>query len=315
MNENRVLVLMSTYNGIKYIEQQIDSIFKQKDVEVNLLIRDDGSLDGTKEYLLSIDDDRINVICGSNVGFASSFMQLVYEASKFDYPYYAFSDQDDVWLPDKLFTAISMLKTIERQDVPNLYYSNFTLVDEHLNPFFPQKNTILPADPYIYDTESLKPQLLVRYFMLGCTMVFNKKTVDFVTQYKPVRKIEMHDMWLGQTCGFFGHVVYDCNSHFLYRQHGKNAAGVDNSMRGRFRRLVKSFKTYERRHFRELGAKIFLDTYKDILSEKDRDLVSIVADYKKSLRNRIRFLFSRKIKMGVFSSDLMIKLRVIFGIA
>lgn len=311
----KVLVLMSTYNGLKFIEDQIISILNQKGVYVDILIRDDGSSDGTKEYLQSLTNDRITVISGTNIGFAESFMTLIYESYNYEYDYYAFSDQDDVWLSDKLVTAVSMLEEIVDKNALNLYYSSFTLVNENLIPLQERPLVSGKVKPHIFNKEEIKPLLLIRYFMLGCTMVFNRKTVEFINLYRPKMKLQMHDMWLGQTCGYFGNIVFDEQSHFLYRQHGNNVSGVSSSLITRLNRFFKSFKTYERRHFRELGAKNFLMTYNGLLTEEDKQLVSIVADYRNSLSNRIRFLLTKKINMGSIISDTMIKLRIIFGIA
>ena len=97
-----VQVLMSTYNGERYIRRQIDSIMAQTGVEVYLLIRDDGSEDSTvsiiQEYVEQY-PDRIQIVIGKNIGWKKSFIQLLRMAGNFDY--YAFADQDDYWFPDK----------------------------------------------------------------------------------------------------------------------------------------------------------------------------------------------------------------------
>ena len=97
-----VLVLMSTYNSGDYLNEQIDSILAQINVNVHLLIRDDGSKNSTVDRIKSLKNKygRITFIEGENLGFADSFMNLVYEAHKFNnYQYFAFADHDDVWLP------------------------------------------------------------------------------------------------------------------------------------------------------------------------------------------------------------------------
>lgn len=306
----KVKVLMSTYNGQKYLREQLDSILNQEGVDVSLLIRDDGSKDDTLIILSEYEESHSNIeiIRGENIGFAESFMSLVYKANEYDdIGYFAFSDQDDIWLKDKLHTAISMLENIENKNSPNLYFSTARAVDENLNFLF---DTV--------DNDWLvlsKPTSLVRYFMLGCTLVFPKTTVEFICNNKPKKKILMHDLWLNQTCMFFGEIVYDKTPHILYRQHGSNAAGVSGSIKNRIKRLIKSFKTYERRHFREYNAKCLLATYNHLLSEEDKELICIIANYKSSIKNRIRFLMSSKINMGTLSSDIALKIRILFGIA
>ena len=99
---DKVQVLLSTYNGEKYLQEQIESIIRQEDVEISLLIRDDGSCDKTIEIIENLKRKNSNIIyySGNNLGPARSFMDLINKSGNFDY--YAFSDQDDVWKSKKL---------------------------------------------------------------------------------------------------------------------------------------------------------------------------------------------------------------------
>ncbi len=307
----KVLVLMSTFNGEKYLEEQLNSIFNQDGVFVSLLVRDDGSGDKTLKILREYSSNKHNlrIIEGENIGFAKSFMSLVYEAYNYpEFDYYAFSDQDDVWFPDKLASATRFLEetqTANNEFKPRLYFSNATATDAFLSPLF---NTSGP------DLTFSKQTSLVRYFMLGCTMVFNRHLVSILYNYRPEKPILMHDLWLNQTCAFLGEIVYDKDSHIYYRQHGNNTAGAGMSFYQRIGRLFKSFKTYERRHFRELNAKNLLSAYGPMLSHDDFQLISIVANYRTSIKSWLRFLLNTEINMGSFLSDVIIKIRIIFCI-
>ena len=106
-----VTVLMSTYNGERFLKEQLDSILQQQDVDVRLCVRDDGSTDGTMDILLEY-ADAIELTIGNNFGVGNSFMSMVYSAN-LESDYYAFSDQDDIWMPDKLISAVDELKNIE----------------------------------------------------------------------------------------------------------------------------------------------------------------------------------------------------------
>lgn len=305
---NKVKVLMSTYNGQKYLREQLDSILHQENVNVSILIRDDGSQDGTIGIITEYADKYPNIefIKGNNLGFAQSFMNLIYKASEYkDIEYFAFSDQDDVWFPEKLESAISMLGDIDGSKM-RLYFSNTIAVDDNLKPLFKtHTQSTLRLD---------KTASLVRYFILGCTMVFDKNLVDFVTSHKPVHNIMMHDLWIHQTCAFFGEIVYDDETRIMYRQHSSNAAGVGFSKLTRMRRLKKSFATYERRHFRELNAKNLLDTYGKILTEEDYALISAAAYYRQNYGNRIKLFKCNKIDMGTKLSNIAIRARIILGL-
>lgn len=125
----KVAILMSTYNGSRYLSEQIDSILCQEGADVTLYIRDDGSSDQTIDIIKKYAKKYQNIILttGQNVGVGNSFMQLVYDCPD-DFDYYAFSDQDDIWLKEKLKVAIDNIK---QKDTPTLYASNQMLVDEN----------------------------------------------------------------------------------------------------------------------------------------------------------------------------------------
>ena len=299
---------MSTYNGEKYLGDQLDSLLSQKGVEVTIRIRDDGSKDKTRNIVKNYqrNNSNIELIEGENLGFTLSFLSLIYSIDNpSQYDYYAFSDQDDVWLADKLLSAVTMFDGCDTDNSPVLYFSNALAVDESLHPLF--KTT---SDKPLIS----KPTCLVRYFMLGCTMVFNPLVIEFLKRYRPEGRVTMHDLWLNQTCVFLGQVVYDKTPHILYRQHGNNTAGVGSSWSIRWKRLMKSFQSYERRHFREVNAKNLLSAYGSILSKEDYELISLVADYRASIHNRLRLFLSKEIYMGAFVSDVAIKIRILFGL-
>ena len=125
----KVLVLMSTYNGERFLEEQLATIFAQEGVSVSVLVRDDGSTDGTCRMLETWKRTHcLDYICGDNVGAARSFFLLLQQAPASTY--YAFADQDDVWLDDKLYSAIQQIEKYD--DVPALYFCQTQLVDKNL---------------------------------------------------------------------------------------------------------------------------------------------------------------------------------------
>ena len=131
--DDKVLVLMSTYNGEKFIEDQINSIENQKlSIPLDILIRDDGSLDGTIEVIkkLNLKYHNIKLVEGKNLGCNASFFELFKLAC--GYKYYAISDQDDIWLDDKLEKGINKIK-LEDSNIPVLYGSCSYLMDENGN--------------------------------------------------------------------------------------------------------------------------------------------------------------------------------------
>ena len=158
----KVNVLMSTYNGERYLKEQLDSILNQIGVEVDLLVRDDGSTDDTIKILEDYKKNNLlDWYSGSNLKPAKSFMDLLKNSKKSDY--YAFADQDDYWEPIKLQNA---LKRLEKNTSNNgkLYMSVLNVVDENLKFLYKSK---------IPSKVTLKNEMIKNY-ATGCTMVFDK---------------------------------------------------------------------------------------------------------------------------------------------
>ena len=131
MSDKKVAVLLSTYNGEKYVGAQIHSILTQTYKNLVLVVRDDGSKDKTvkivKEFMEN--NSNIKLVEGKNLGFIKSFFELLkYE----DADYYAFADQDDIWLPNKISLAVESLNKLE-DDVPNMAFSNSDYYDVDMN--------------------------------------------------------------------------------------------------------------------------------------------------------------------------------------
>ena len=128
MNKKKIVVLLSTYNGEKYLQEQIDSILNQKSShQIDLMVRDDGSSDGTIEILKFYEEQypaRVKVNFEKNIGYIHSFFELIREAEGYDY--YALSDQDDIWYPEKMER---MLRAIEDYgDTPTMVFSDFSML-------------------------------------------------------------------------------------------------------------------------------------------------------------------------------------------
>lgn len=121
----KVAVLLSTYNGSKYIKEQIDSILSQEGVNIDIYIRDDGSTDETVNIIYEYKSNNIFLTEGKNIGVGNSFMELLYSVPEI-YDYYAFADQDDIWSEKKIRIAIEVLQKNKK----HLYASNQELIDK-----------------------------------------------------------------------------------------------------------------------------------------------------------------------------------------
>src|SRR6185369_14462358 len=211
----RVAVLLSTYNGEAFIEPQLASLRAQEGVEVRLHVRDDGSHDDTLAVLRRHADawpQLAGVASGPNLGPAASFLELLRTAPD-DADYYAFCDQDDVWLPGKLERAVEQLTASAGE--PALYCSNVTCVAEDLTVLgTPRAN----GDPRLQ-------HLLFENIAYGCTTVLNRAARERIVSRLPERGVVMHDWWCALVVAAFGRIHYDPQPQILYRQHAGNSIG------------------------------------------------------------------------------------------
>ncbi|MBQ7443591.1 MAG: glycosyltransferase [Bacteroidaceae bacterium] len=268
-------VLMSAYNGTAYLEEQLHSIYAQRDVEVRLLVRDDGSASAPLRAALDGEQaaGRLTWYEGPNLGPARSFMHLLRQAPAADC--YAFADQDDVWLPEKLATAVERL---DGTDGPALYFSQTQLVDAALRPL---PNVVIA--PRLTLGEAL-----VYQFVGGNTIVMNAAMRDVLLRYDPAY-MRMHDIWCYDVALAVGaKVVFDPQPHILYRQHGSNAVGQADSWRFRWR--ARRQRLTAERHIRSRIARQLLDGYADAMTAEARRLVATAADASSSWRARWRLV-------------------------
>ena len=302
----RVTVLLSTYNGQKYIKEQIDSILNQKRVDVNIVIRDDGSTDETKNILNGYHkDSRIKWFEGSNKGCARSFLELIYLCDE-NTEYYAFSDQDDYWLEKKLYRAIEKLDKFSQEE-NSLYYS-FTKrvggnLEEISNPF-----------KKVYHVERF-PGVILAPSAAGCTMVFNRKLLESLKKYRP-GYLWMHDAWVLGVCGAVGgNIYYDAESYILYRQHENNVIGNINKMKLSFFQLLKSRlrKLVDFEYKASLVANEILSGYEDEITKENKELLITIQNVPhKKLKGRLNIL-QRKYATGYFVIDVKVWLQALLG--
>ena len=216
MSDKKVAVLLSTYNGEKYVGAQIHSILTQSYKNIVLVVRDDGSSDKTvkivKEYMENYSN--IKLVEGKNLGFIKSFFELL-KLEQADY--YAFADQDDVWLPDKIALAVKSLNKLD-DSKPNMAFSNSDYYDVDMKLIKEgEKGKTFSFTNSLYECVTQ-----------GMTMVINQKTKDTVLDYMPER-VFFHDWWVYMICSGMGNVAYDDVTTVKYRRDGKNATAEGES--------------------------------------------------------------------------------------
>ena len=300
----RIIVLLSTYNGERYLREQLNSLVTQKLKPFQILIRDDGSSDATMDIIKYYADSYkfIKYYQGENLGPAKSFMELINKAEEADY--YALCDQDDVWFEDKLSTAVNTLEPIRPNDIPLLYCSRFTLTDEKLNPLDSEISKLYGYTDYAHS--------LLFQTAPGCTFVFNRAARDEIVKYDMNREYcIIHDSVIHKVCAMLGKVILDETSHMYYRQHGDNQIGLSADEKKNFIKRVKRFFTGELKHYRRDTALSLLNVYGDIMSEEYRELTDIVAHYdvNKELSKKLRTMECFKTHS---INDVYFKLLVLF---
>lgn len=301
---SKILVLLSSYNGEKYLGEQLDSLVSQTGVHITILVRDDGSTDGTRELLEKYQEKfpgKIIVDLADNVGCTGSFFALMkLAAEKYgDFDYYAFSDQDDVWLPDKLKVAASALDSIENHI--KLYYCNPQLVDSNLKPLH---STPLIAKRSLEEAFILQP-------CIGCSMVFSKDLLNKASMINP-NKTDIHDTWTYRVClSLGGEIVFDHNALILYRQHSSNVIGRSQGFKTKWqRRLKKFFSTYR---FRSGQAQLLLDTYDEEIPDREREILSTISNYHDCFGQKLKIIFDKNYSSNYRTHNLMFKIAILFG--
>ena len=216
----KVNILMSTYNGQEFIAQQIQSIQKQTFENWNLLIRDDGSSDGTPKIIADFakSDARIRFINADkreNFGVIKNFYTLLkYEKAD----YYFFSDQDDVWLPQKLELTLASVEK-ENNQIPLMVYTDLTVVDRDLQVLH---DSMIKTQSHHANTSLLEE--LTENTVTGGTMMVNH---CLAKQWKQCYDdLIMHDWYLALLAASLGKLIYLDETTELYRQHESNVLGA-----------------------------------------------------------------------------------------
>jgi glycosyltransferase involved in cell wall biosynthesis len=271
-----VEVLLSTYNGERYIGTQLASVLSQTHPNVRVHVRDDGSTDRTVEIVRAIasEDPRVQVSEGARLGSAKSFMTLL-AAGREDARWFGFCDQDDVWLPDKLSRAVAALERLDGG--PALYGSAMLHVTEDLHPLQASRSPRLACFH----------NALVQNVISGCTMVLNQPARKLCLEGMPYFP-PMHDWWVYLVVSAFGTVTFDDAIAILHRIHGKNATPAQISRHWPRRIAVHATRPRNRR--RSTMVARFYETFGGRLDADKRTTVEqLLAHHKASLLSRARY--------------------------
>ncbi len=239
MTQPAISICMATYNGEQFLRQQLESILAQSNQNWQLLIRDDDSDDNTvrivEDYAARL-PDKIRLVTdnGSRLGASLNFGKLLEHA---DTEYIMFSDQDDVWLPNKIELTLNVMKSTEQlyPDRPVLVHTDLKVVDSDSNIIADSLWTYQKIFPEIGDDLN---KIMAQNVVTGCTVMINKRA-RAVSVPVPGEAI-MYEWWLALNVCRYGKIIYVSIPSILYRQHSENQIGAQKARKIDIVRFLKT---------------------------------------------------------------------------
>lgn len=298
----KIDILLSTFNGAKYLREQFDSVLKQTYPHWRIIIRDDGSKDDTINIIndyLKLYPEKIKLITDNfgNMGACQSYAKLI---GLSDADYIMFADQDDVWLKDKI--SISMGKMIEYEKknsklIPILIHTDLKVVDNRLNCI----NESFMNYQGLNGNRVHLNQLILQNCVTGCTVLFNKSLKDIIFPIN--NKARMHDWWIATIASIFGKIIYIDQVTICYRQHSSNTIGAKKKY-NIIMTLLKPFKLNKVKKDLYLAiyqAKSILENKKDELSDYQKKILNGLSQFEEFgfLKKRLFLIKYRLFKYGL----------------
>lgn len=288
---------MATYNGAKYLQEQLDSLYRQDGVAVDILARDDGSNDSTQEILeKNSNNHNLSWYQGEHKNVQMGFFELMKKGAELNYNYYAFCDQDDVWDANKLKIAVESIKDLKE---PALYYAGQRLVDENLQ---------FIEDHKLNSKRSIKTRFVLSDFA-GCTGVFNSALIKEVVKYEPEYML-MHDTWVLRVClAVGGRIIVDPEPRMKYRQHANNTLGLGHSISA----TIKQVDQYLNKYQIEKVTKELVKGYWEKMIPEYRELSSWICEYKTNREYKLKLLDKKNIDFCKTGLNITYWLKVILN--
>lgn len=302
---SKVQVLLSSYNGERFIAQQLDSILNQIYSNIHILVRDDGSTDSTKaivhKYVKQY-PGRIDILEGENVGVISSFMLLV-EASDPEASYYCFCDQDDVWLTHKVNNAI---QRINNKCYPVMLCTATQMTDAELNPL-----GIWPSE---WKRDLSFYNALFQNVAVGTTITINKAARDLIV-LKQVnsRQLLMHDWWVYIVVSAFGEVIFDKEPSILYRQHENNVVGGNKSFLHKVKKKWQSYLKHSNHKLLINQAQEMFDLYGEKMTEDKKEQLKMFLAPRDTFVKRIRYVRKCKLYRQSWLEQRLFQILILIG--
>ena len=299
--EKKVAIVMSTYNGAKYIKEQIDSILNQTYNNIELVIRDDGSSDDTVKIIECYQKKHANIklITGKNLGFIKSFFELL---RLVEADYYSYADQDDVWLPNKIELAVQELNKLD-DSKPNLAFGNSDYYDQNMK---------LIGEGEKHRKYSFRMALFACVTQ-GMTMTINKTTRDLIVK-NPPKTCFFHDWWTYLICIGMGNIAYSDVTTVKYRRMKTNAT-VEGQ--GYFRLFIWRVKNLLINDgIKDIKRQMInlKNTYYNNLSDENKKELDLFSEEKYNFFRALKKTFYPNKLRARFVDDLMLRILFLIGI-
>lgn len=303
----KVVLLMSTYNGARFVEEQLVSLFEQTYENIHYIIRDDASTDGTFDIIERViaryPNREITAIGAKlNAGYPGGFFELIDMAEEADY--YSFSDQDDVWNPEKVERAVKKLEE-QGTEIPRLYFCGCDICDAQMN--FVEHSVKIKKQPVFRNS-------IFSCLGLGYTMVLNKKAKNLVKSIRCEQKNELaKDEWISMLISALGEVYYDDYSCAKYR---RNDGAVSISETGFFAIQKQRFELYFKGDgFKKIHDVMqeFYDRMKDDMRPSERRELELFVNHRYNLfRNLHKTFYPHRLRYKMID-ELMLRVLFFFG--
>lgn len=284
MENKKIDILMATYNGEKYLAEQLDSIINQTYHNWNLLIRDDNSTDRTLEIIQDYQkkDNRIKLLKDNkgNLGIVKNFEELLKNSES---EFIMFSDQDDIWIENKLDMYLKMIEKIKNKGF--MIHSDAILFDKNKSNIL--KDTFISKKAINKGLENV----FFNYFVQGATILISKEIKNFILPFP--KEVYLHDRYIHLISELFFERIFVNEALIYYRQHGDNQIGARNTIR----------ELLSKRYFDERDRqliKIIYNKYGSLLTDDKKKLIEEyfkITDIKKNRFNR--FLNLKKSKISI----------------
>lgn len=283
MEDTKVDILLATYNGEKYLKEQLDSILQQSHSNFRLLISDDCSSDTTKNILEEYKEKDNRIILyyqKTNIGVIKNFEFLL---RKVENKYYMFSDQDDIWKKDKIKKSIEKLEDSNS----DLVYTDLEVVDENLNITYSSYWKLKGIYNKIKKYNNFE-SLYLNNFITGCTILSKKELIEKILPLPTTSKYVLHDYWISLIISQEGKITYIEEPLIKYRQHKNNKVG-SKKRSDEIKKLDdirKLFIQVKKEHFT-----VFIENENKFIDEKVRALNKRALQYYEMLEKKNNFNF------------------------